>query len=447
MKSLKEAIEKSDFWSAEYRFRRQDGGYATVLDRAYVQRNREGRPLRIVGSMLDLTARKRIEAQLAFQKTLLEATAEASLDGLLVTAPGRVLYFNHRFAQLWQIDSSRLEGVPEERVFELISAHIENFERFRARLEEVWRDRHGTFSAEINLTNGKIYDCHRAPVLTAEGRDFGWVWAFRDITLRKQAENEAHEARDQLDSYARDLEKEVAARTSNLQESLQSLEGVLYHVAHDLRAPLRAMAGFTQILLQEYAPDLDRTGEDYAERIAGAASRMDKLIHDLLEYGRLAHVPLEIEPVNPEPVIQRVLLRLHDEIQQKQAVIEVRHPFPWLRANEDVLENTFCHLLENALHFAAPDRPPRIVIWAEARPECIRVIVQDNGIGIAPEHQDRIFRVFERLQMGETSAGTGIGLAIVQKGMQRMSGRAGVESEPGKGSRFWFELPPATNQS
>src|SRR5581483_2479775 len=132
-----------------------------------------------------------------------------------------------------------------------------------------------------------------APIML-HGRIVGAVSINSDLNQRKRAEEALASAKDQLSRHAAELEKRVQERTAKLQQSVQSLEGVLYHVAHDLRAPLRAMQGFTTILLEDYAPKLDKQGEDYAQRVSSAASRMDKLIQDLLAYGRLGHMALSM---------------------------------------------------------------------------------------------------------------------------------------------------------
>jgi signal transduction histidine kinase len=233
----------------------------------------------------------------------------------------------------------------------------------------------------------------------------------------------------------------VAERTANLKQSVQSLEGVLYHVAHDLRAPLRAMASFTSILLDDYAPNLDERGQDYARRISTAASHMDRLVQDLLAFGRLAHTEVPIEKVNLETEINAALERFATEIKSLNAEIEVKRPLPPIKANHAVLNEVITNLLSNALKFIPPESTPRIRIWAERRDGFVRFCIADDGIGIKSEYHERIFRMFERLHGMNVYPGTGIGLAIVSKGIERMGGRVGVESNEGKGAQFWFELP------
>jgi PAS domain S-box-containing protein len=258
--------------------------------------------------------------------------------------------------------------------------------------------------------------------------------AQQEIAERKQAEQE-------VQKLNLELEERVERRTAALQESNEQLQAFSYTVAHDLRAPLRAMQGFSQALLEDYSPAIDTLGQDYLRRVVEASQRMDSLIQDLLAYSRLSQVELAVEPVRLETAIELTLLIFAAEIRQKRATISVESAFPSVLAHPITIEQILANLLSNALKFTAPDVDPRIRIWAEQRGSAVRLWIQDNGIGIAPEHQDRIFGVFERLHGADTFPGTGIGLAIVRKGVERMGGCAGLDSQPGKGSRFWIELP------
>jgi PAS domain S-box-containing protein len=265
------------------------------------------------------------------------------------------------------------------------------------------------------------------------GNVHGLIKVTRDITDR-------HEGHDQLTQHAKEMERLVAERTAHLEQSLASLEGILYHVAHDLRAPLRAMQGFTSILLKEYAPRLDATGEEYARRISEAAARMDRLIFDLLEYGRIAHMPLPLGKVSIDQPLKRVLGDFSNEIKSKGADVEVKQPMPAVWANPTALEVILSNLVSNALKFVPPNQPPRIRIHTHEHDGAVRVLVEDNGIGIDPKYQDRVFRVFERLHKSDEYPGTGIGLAMVQKAAQRIAAEVGVQSTVGQGSTFWVDL-------
>jgi two-component system CheB/CheR fusion protein len=260
-----------------------------------------------------------------------------------------------------------------------------------------------------------------------------------DLIERNQAEDALRQAQSQLADRAGELERVVAERTIELREANKHLEAFVYTIAHDLRRPLRAMQGFAQVLLEEYGPGLEETGRSYAKRIEQSARFMDRLLLDLLDLSRLSHALIPLEPVSLGNLVAEVLRECEAEIQERQACIKVVSPMPSVHAHAPALGQVVTNLLTNAMKFVAPGVQPEIRIRSEEKPKAIRLWVEDNGIGIPAEFQERVFRVFERLY-GTAYPGTGIGLTIVRKGVERMGGRAGVESVPGEGSRFWIEL-------
>jgi light-regulated signal transduction histidine kinase (bacteriophytochrome) len=288
------------------------------------------------------------------------------------------------------------------------------------------------FQMELRIKErGDGYRWHLAralPLRDGSGRIFRWFGTCTDIEDQKRTEQALEAARAQLDQHAQTLERRVAERTTKLEETIKSLEGVLYHIAHDLRAPLRAMAGFAQMLEESQLCRLDEEGKDFAQRIVAGAKRMDWLIHDLLAYGRLGHSRMRFTRVPLERACERVMCGLAADIKRRNAEVEVSKPLPAVRADCVVLEDVLAHILKNALTFVATGVMPRVHIWAERRGSADRLWIQDNGIGIDMEHWARIFHVFERLHRVDEYTGTGIGLAIVWKGMERMGGAVGVES-------------------
>ncbi len=235
--------------------------------------------------------------------------------------------------------------------------------------------------------------------------------------------------------------KKLEITTKRLKESNEELEAFAYSVSHDLRAPLRAMQGFSEALLEDYSDKLDAQGLEYAKRIRDASRRMDNLIVDLLSYSRLTRSEIRLQPVKLEGVINEAVFQLKALIEEKGAKVTVSDELPVVKATHSIALQIFTNLISNAVKFSRPEIPPEVKIYTkEIESNKVRVIVQDNGIGIEPEHFERIFKIFERLHGIETYPGTGIGLAIVKKGAEKIGGKVGVESSPGKGSRFWVEF-------
>ncbi|GAB4370230.1 MAG: hypothetical protein Kow00121_10760 [Elainellaceae cyanobacterium] len=267
--------------------------------------------------------------------------------------------------------------------------------------------------------------------------------------------------RAQLQQYAEELEQRVVERTAALQEAIEGLEAFSYSASHDLRAPLRAMQGLSQALLEDYGNQLDPTAQLYAQEIASSAQQADQLVTDLLDYGRLSRADISIQPLNLTQLIANVSTELESDPQTQSAQITVDNPLPEVMGHYATLTQAILNLLTNAIKFVPDDRQPQVRVWAERRyleleaeagdevqpahrPQAwVRLWIVDNGIGIAPEHQEQIFQAFERLHTVEQYPGTGVGLAIVRKGIERMGGRVGVESTLGQGSRFWIELREA----
>lgn len=262
----------------------------------------------------------------------------------------------------------------------------------------------------------------------------------REIIRRQGVERELEATRQALRDYAHTLEDQVAERTQKLTETIKSLEGFCYTIAHDLRTPIRAMQGYASVLVDEC--ELTARGKDYAAKISQSACRMDQLVQDLLAYGRLTHEPVALSSVDVESVLDQLLSHMHDETHEAQ--VSVLRPLPKVLAQPTILTQALGNLLRNAIKFVKPGTMPNIYIRAEELPYSIRICIDDNGIGIDPQYHDKIFHVFERLHRPEEYPGTGIGLAIVKKGIERLGGRVGLKSTPGKGSCFWVELEKAS---
>lgn len=280
-------------------------------------------------------------------------------------------------------------------------------------------------------------------VFDDSGRPIRMVGGTIDLTERKQIETELRATQQRLEQQAAELESTVQERTQELQQSLQAVEHLCYTIAHDLRAPLRGMQGFAKALHDDFSEFLDDVGRGYTQRIIRAATRMDGLITDLLAYGRLGTADVTTLPLELDTLIDAFLADYAEETKARRATICVERMMPVVMANRTMLSQVIANLLMNAMKFVAPEVNPSIRVYAEKKEERVRLFVEDNGIGIAPEHAGKLFQIFQRLHGPESYPGTGIGLAIVKKAVERMNGTSGFTSTPGQGSTFWIELPGA----
>ncbi len=383
--------------------------------------------------------RKRADEARARLAAVVESSADAilsiGLDGLISTwNPGAERIFGYTSAEAVGKHISLL--IPPDH------AHEEP-----AILERIKQGERIDHYQTVRLTkDGARLDVSLsvAPMKEVGGKIIGASKIARDITEDKRTERALAETREMLRQHAETLEKRVRERTAELQETIRSLDSFCYSIAHDLRAPLRAMSGFSTELMEQNGPQLDQLGKEYVERIRTAATRMDRLICDLLELGRMGTMEVPSEPVELEDVVRKVITPLEKELKSKRAEVRCRPPLLPVRASSIMLEQVLTNLIENALKFVPLKTAPQIEVWSEQRGAMVRVCVSDNGIGMKVEHLKKLFQPFTRLVNGTEYPGTGIGLAIVRKGVERMGGRVGVDSEPGKGSCFWLELPAAT---
>lgn len=272
-----------------------------------------------------------------------------------------------------------------------------------------------------------------APILNPAGAPAGVVVVFRDIS-------EVVAARETLARGKEDLEQLVEARTSKLREMITELQHISYAITHDMRAPLRAMSAFAQMLLDESVSlGSSPQSRDYCRRILTAAGRLDTLIRDALSFSRAVLQELPLQPVNLA-ILLRGIIDTYPDLRPEMADIEIEGNLPVVLGNESLLTQCFGNLLGNAVKFVPAGVKPRVRIRAEPNGKAVRVCVEDNGIGIPKHAQPRLFGMFQKLD--NQYEGTGIGLAIVRKVVERMGGKVGVDSAPGAGSRFWVELKP-----
>ena len=277
-------------------------------------------------------------------------------------------------------------------------------------------------------------------VLRAKVQAFVDLFRQRQIIIR-QAEHLAAQNREKEEQI-----RVIQRLNEKLREANEEIEAFSYSVSHDLRAPLRAMRGYSEILLTEFSGAVAGEGADYLLRISKAAKQMDALIRDILAYSCVAKAELFLQPLDVSGIL-RTIMETSEALQPPRAKVTIEDPIVNVVGHEACLNQCLSNLLSNAVKFVTGDRVPEVRIMTQARGSRVRICVKDNGIGIAPAHLDRVFQMFGRVHSGSAYDGNGIGLTIVRKGVERMGGSVGVESEPGVGSMFWIELPAAGKEA
>lgn len=288
---------------------------------------------------------------------------------------------------------------------------------------------------------------------------------------REKTDRELRAAQDKLNAHAQELEHKVAERTASLKQIIAELQTFSYTIAHDLRAPIRALKGYCEVLIEDFTENLPEEATQIIHRLRNSSLQMDALTRDLLEFSKVSRQDITLGPVDLKDVIHETVTVAGPVA---TACVQVSAPLHTAIANRTLVSQCVSNLIENALKFSKAGQPPMIKVWSEIRPvgvngdpdtrhfsrsryslaetapddyfanadssTRIRVWFEDNGIGISPDAQKKIFGIFERGDSAGQYDGTGIGLAIVARAMERMGGHCGVVSNLGEGSRFWLEF-------
>lgn len=357
-------------------------------------------------------------------KVMLELIPDAIL---VVNHEGHIVYVNRQAEQMFGYTHDVLLG----RSLDLL-------------LPERFRHHHGGhllayFSAPRKRAMGvnkELFGCRKdgsefpidimlSPLETSEGLLV--ISAIRDVTAQKQAE------------------ELLETQSKKLGESNAELERYAYVAAHDLQEPLRMVESFTQLLATRYKGRLDADADEFIGYVVDGAKRMRTLINDLLAYGRLGSRAEPFRPIDSQALLTDALATYKAQIEEMGGVI-TSSDLPTIAADPSQMRQVFCNLLGNALKFHGAD-PPRIHVEAKRQGKEWVFSIRDHGIGIEPEYAERIFLIFQRLHTRTEYPGTGIGLAICKRVVERHGGRIWVESQPGQGSTFFFTLPLAERMS
>jgi light-regulated signal transduction histidine kinase (bacteriophytochrome) len=260
-----------------------------------------------------------------------------------------------------------------------------------------------------------------------------------DVTERKLAEEELKKHRDHLEELVKERTKELVTVVTDLKRSNEELEQFAYVASHDLQEPLRMVSSFTQLIERRYKDKLDKDANDFINFAVDGANRMQRLINDLLDYSRVTTRGKMFVRLDVASIVGQVFANLQQRIEESHAII-TQDDLPVIEADESQMLRLFQNLIDNALKFRK-DAPPCVHISAHKEEGFHVFTVSDNGIGIDLQYADRIFLVFQRLNTSREYPGTGIGLAICKRIVERHGGKIWIESEVGKGSKFVFTIP------
>ncbi len=393
--------------------------------------------------VLDITEAKRAELALRESEVRFRNISNHSPMMLWMTDPsGHCTHLNQRWYEFTGQTSETALGFgwfravhfndrqTSERTFLAANQKREPF-----RLEYRLRRHDGEYRWVIDTAS---------PRFSETGEFLGYIGSVIDIQERKSMEEALRGAHELLADKAKHLDSLVQERTAKLNDTIAELQSFSYTIAHDMRAPLRGMQGFATFLMEDCADRVGPEGKQYISRIVTAADRMDRLIQDVLNYSKMAHTELTLEPVDLNKLLHGIL-DSYPDFQPPKANVTVDGQLSPVLGNQAALTQCISNLLSNAVKFVARGVTPQIRIWSEevqaTGHPALRLFVQDNGIGIDKSAQTKLFGMFQRLSA--SYEGTGIGLVIVKKAVERMGGSVGFDSYPGRGSTFWLQLPKA----
>ena len=387
----------------------------------------------ILLTIQDVTERKRAEAALRVAEAKFRAVAETAGVGIVTTdRHGTIFYFNKAAGDIFGYPAAEVIGrslatLMPARFHPAYDEGLRRSATTRARrvvgktMEVKGRRRDGSeFPLELSLTDWSM------------GEETFFTGILRDITERKIVERRVHRINVEL-------EGRVKQRTEELQRSNFELQQFAHIAAHDLREPLRTVRSYVELLAGRYRGKLDTDADDYIAFCISGVAWMQALIDSLLIYSRVGMADLRLEPTECEAALLRALGNLQRALQESNAVI-THGPLPTVDADQAQMTQLFQNLISNAIKFRGA-KAPEVHVHARRLGHEWVFSVRDNGLGIDPEHVERIFTIFQRLHGREEFPGTGIGLAICKRIVERHGGRIWVESEPGHGSRFFFSLP------
>ena len=407
------------------------GRVVWVRQRAELQFGADGSPVRAVGTAQDITERKRHEVETLAARNQLSATLDALPDLLFeVGLDGRIYAFHTPAPELLAASPEKILGKMTSDVLPPAASEV----AMAALREAHQTGRSHGMSYELALENGTHwFELSVAPKPGTPGGDPRFIVISRDITERKLAEAE-------VVRLNTSLEERVRERTAELEAANREMESFSYTVSHDLRSPLRSILGFSGLLAESLEGKLDAETRDYLARIEVSSLRMSRLIDGVLEYSRLARRTLARSDVDLDALAGDVVAELREHYPNSDVLIgQLGHAAADPTMARQILHN----LIGNALKYSARSASPRVEIGAEHGGSVAQYFVRDNGVGFDVKYADTLFKLFTRLHSDPAYDGTGVGLAIVKRLLERHHGRIWAEAEVGAGATFRFCLEAA----
>jgi PAS domain S-box-containing protein len=403
----------------------------------------------------DVTERKKAVQALRKSEQKLKATVYGSpIPQFSIDRDHRVVYWNKALEEISGLKAEEMVGTDnywsafyaEKRPCMcdlLVDGHADSIPEWygaQCRKSSLVADAFEVTDFFPHLGNGGKWLFFTAvPIKDSAGDVIGAMETLEDVTGRIKAEMEIRVLNE-------DLEQRVIDRTAQLQAANKELEAFSYSVSHDLRAPLRALDGFSRILIEDYAAQLPDEALGHLNRVRNGASQMGHLIDDLLRFSRLSRQPLQKQPVNLSALVEETWSALESERKGRQVELVIGF-LPGCQGDPSLLKQVFLNLLSNALKYSRHSTDARIeigclpqVVRAGESPATNVIFVKDNGVGFEMRFADKLFGVFQRLHRVEEYEGTGVGLAIVHRIIARHGGRVWAESEPDKGATFYLTI-------
>ena len=428
---------KSQRYDIEFRFLCKDGSYMWIRARGKIfEKDQDGKAVRFVGTHADITERKKIEQQLRDSEEKYRLLVENQTDMVVEVDPqGRFLFVSPSYCEMFAKTEEELLG---HTFMPLV--HKEDQESTRKAMEKLNQPPYSSYLEQRAMTKDgwRWLGWMDSSVLDDNGEIKSIIGVGRDISERKQMALQRDQLLKDIQQLNVNLEMRVQQRTAELHSVNRELESFSYSVSHDLRAPLRAIDGFSVALLEDYGDRLDDTGHDYLARVRNSAQRMGHLIDDLLQLSRVNRDHITVQTVNLRSIAEEVLAELQ-AIEPDRKIEIILGKELQVEGDPRLLRIMLDNLLGNAWKFTGKNDEAQIT-FDKLKGDPQVFFIRDNGVGFNMNHAKKLFGAFQRLHRVTEFPGTGVGLATVQRIINRHGGRIWADAKEGEGATFYFSL-------